>query len=249
MLSKNELKRIVKLQQKKHREREGLILIEGLKMVEEARNSEMLEALYVTESMAKEVEALGLEFAIASEDQIKRLSSQSTSSGIIGLATMPKWDLNISSIISSPMLLLDGIRDPGNLGTIIRTAEWFGVSTIICSVDCVDVFNPKVIQSTMGSLFRLPVHVTELPNFIESVREVRPELKFLATTLDGDVISGSENINANAIIIGSESHGVSDEVLKACTGKIRIPGGNGVESLNAAIAAGIILYQWLSPQN
>jgi TrmH family RNA methyltransferase len=134
-------------------------------------------------------------------------------------------------------LLLDGIRDPGNMGTIIRIADWFGVAHIICSEDCVDCYNPKVVQATMGSLAGVDIFYTGLDKFISSNKA----LNVYAATLSGKDVSGIGKIKEGLLIIGNESTGIRDTLLPFITEQISIPRYGRAESLNAAVACGIIL--------
>jgi len=134
-------------------------------------------------------------------------------------------------------LVLDNIQDPGNMGTIIRTADWFGVDNIICSHACADKYNPKVVQSTMGSLSRVNVYYTDLGEWLQK----NTSIKIYATALDGNNISTVNNIKEAIIIIGNEGKGISEPVMQLVNEKITIPKIGEAESLNAAVATGIIL--------
>jgi TrmH family RNA methyltransferase len=135
------------------------------------------------------------------------------------------------------ILALDTIQDPGNLGTIIRIADWFGVTDIICSVGCADMYNAKVVQSTMGSLGRVNVIYTDLVLWLKQNKQ----LKIYSASLEGKDVKAIGKLKEGILIIGNEANGVSDEVMKLVTEKITIPGSGEAESLNAAVAAGIIL--------
>ena len=136
------------------------------------------------------------------------------------------------------LLMLDHIQDPGNLGTIVRTADWFGVSQVICSRDSADIFNPKTVQATMGSIGRVRVHYFDnLVAFLAA----HPALKSFATIPDGNKSVPASEVREGIIIIGNESRGISEDLLKAATHSLHIPRKGGAESLNAAVATGIIL--------
>jgi len=137
-------------------------------------------------------------------------------------------------------LVLDGIQDPGNLGTILRTAAWFGVEDVFCSPDCVDAFNPKVVQSSMGALFRL--QVLELP--LLTLFEQFPDLPVLAAVLQGEDIRHTPLPAAGFLVIGSEGKGIQENILQRASHKISIPSFSETDSLNAAIATSILLYEW-----
>jgi len=142
-------------------------------------------------------------------------------------------------------LILDDIQDPGNLGTIIRNADWFGIENIICSENCVDCYNPKVVQSTMGSLSRVNIVYTDLISFIKK----KVGISLYAAALSGTSIYKIEKIKEAFILIGNESKGVHEDILKLATHKITIPKYGHAESLNAAVASGIILAQLKNTAN
>jgi TrmH family RNA methyltransferase len=145
---------------------------------------------------------------------------------------------------SAPIVLLDSIRDPGNLGTIIRTAEWFGVKKLICSTDCVETYNPKVVQSAMGSLFRMSTYRGDLSAFIATLKK-EGGYQVFGADLAGEPLSNAPSKDKIALVIGSESHGISQEVLQVVDHKVLIAKGasSSTESLNAAVACGILLSQ------
>jgi TrmH family RNA methyltransferase len=153
---------------------------------------------------------------------------------VLSVCEIPKWEIE-GTKADQIQLALDGIRDPGNLGTIIRTADWFGVEKIVCSEDCVDVYNPKVVQATMGSIARVKVIYTELPQYLAKARK-----DVYATVLGGDSIIDA-NPGKGIYLIGNESKGIRAEVLEHATKKISIPSHGGAESLNASVATGIVL--------
>jgi TrmH family RNA methyltransferase len=149
-------------------------------------------------------------------------------------------ELDYSSLTGTT-LILDSINDPGNLGTIIRTCDWFNVRNVICSKDTVDIYNNKTIQSTMGSIFRVNVYYFDLIEFFVNINS-KPQT--YAATLDGENLKNVKTQKDNFLIIGSESHGISDYLMKFIDEKVKIENVSaGGESLNAAIATGIILYQ------
>ena len=167
--------------------------------------------------------------------ELERISNLNTPNQVLAVCSIPAWNPEQIENPEGIMLALDGIRDPGNLGTIIRTADWFGVKEIICSDDCVDVFNPKVVQSTMGSLGRVKVYYTNLEDFLSESK-----LPVYATVMDGNSIWDA-NPGNGIFIIGNESKGIRPEVLKHAKHKISIPSVGGAESLNAAVATGVVL--------
>jgi TrmH family RNA methyltransferase len=166
---------------------------------------------------------------------LEKISALSTPNQV--LAVFKKAKETAIPIKGKITLLLDTIQDPGNLGTIIRIADWFGVSGIVCSVNSVDVYSPKVVQSTMGSIARVNIIYTDLKEWLLRNKQV----KIYAAALKGEYINAIKNIDEAIIIIGNESKGISDELLQIANKKITIPKIGEAESLNAAVATGIIL--------
>ena len=155
---------------------------------------------------------------------------------MLAIVKMLKW--NDEPVIKGNLsLVLDAIRDPGNMGTIIRLADWFGIKNIFCSMDCADIYNPKVVQATMGSITRVRVEYTDLQTLLQKNNDVR----IYASVLNGRDITKMEKLNEGIIVIGNESNGIRDEILKLANVQITIPGKGKAESLNAAVATGIIL--------
>lgn len=169
------------------------------------------------------------------------MSSLKSPNKVLAVANIPSHEVSFNN---SLMLILDGIKDPGNLGTIIRTAKWFGVEDIICINDCVDPYDRKVVQSTMGALFQVNIVYQEVEETIHSIKE--NGFSFSGTSMDGESVYQTEFSDKVALVIGSESHGMSDTVRAACNKLISIPNLEEVqtiESLNAAIATGIVLAE------
>ena len=214
-------------------------MAEGVKIVEELISSEIkvreIFGLLDWVDEHKEVcEKASIEIFRVNRKELDRISFLTTPNQVLAVCEIPMWDIN-SKTGGEIQLALDGIRDPGNLGTIIRTSDWFGVNEIVCSDDCVDVFNPKVVQATMGSIARVKVVYTELPQYLARARK-----EIYATVLGGDSIFDSRP-GEGIYIIGNESKGIRAEVLQHATHKISIPSKGGAESLNASVAAGIVL--------
>ena len=175
------------------------------------------------------------------ESTLKSISNQMAPNQV--LAIVKKWEQNSQFDFENSLgLILDGIRDPGNLGTIIRIADWFGVNSILCSEDCVELYNPKVIQSTMGSILRVKVAYENLDSWIEANENV----KIYATAMDGKPIYEFKAVKEGAIVIGNEATGIRDSVIKKAHEIITIPSVGKAESLNAAVATGIILSHFVS---
>lgn len=243
-ISNNEIKRLKSLQQKKFRDASGLFVVEGDKMVEEAiRSPYKVEEVYRKDEIGTEAMS-----------RISSLSSPSPS-----LAVVRKPD---DSIVDDPALLqpllskgglylaLDTIRDPGNLGTILRIADWFGIDAVFATKDTVDVFNPKVVQATMGAIFRVRLHYVDLPELSKVVLEQGG--KIFGTFLDGKNIYDRDLDNGenfpSVIVIGNEANGISNEMSELVTDRLYIPpypqDTPGSESLNAAIATAITVAEF-----
>ena len=245
MLTKNTIKQIASLRQQKFRKELGLFVVEGRKMTEELlRSSFEMVGLYATEAFLTNYPAFD-EAETVSEVQMQQMSGQDTPPGILAVVRIPKQDeIKVSSQI---VLALDGIANPGNMGTLIRTAEWFGIQDVVCSSDCVELWNPKVVQATMGSLFRVKVWKTELPLFLQKAKNEGKGI--YGALLEGENLFEMKGKPEGIIVIGSESHGIRKEVLPCITHPITIPrvGGSATESLNAAVAGAILMAEMTRP--
>ena len=243
MISKNEIKLIKSLSTKKNRLKELLFIVEGEKMVDELLSSNYkIKKIYgKKEWFENNFSKLDLiDFQKISSDELCRISNFKNPNDVLALVEMFSNELDYSSLTGTT-LILDSINDPGNLGTIVRTCDWFNIRNVICSKDTVDVYNNKTIQSTMGSIFRVNVYYFELIEFFVNINS-KPQT--YAATLDGENLKNVKTQKDNFLIIGSESHGISDYLMKFIDEKVKIENVSaGGESLNAAIATGIILYQ------
>lgn len=239
MLSKNQLKNIRKLTRKKYRQERGLFVAEGKKLVNELLDwGWKADQIYTTVPLPK------TPHTIVDLSTLKKLSHMASSSPMLGIFHLPQY--NNARIDSDGFsLILDGIADPGNLGTIIRLCDWFGIKNLFCSPNTVDCFNPKVIQSTMGSIARVRCHYIDLVSLIENC-----DSKVYAATLDGNS-HYQESFSSNGLLVmGNESHGISDKLLKKIENRISIPSRNGdlgPESLNVASATAILLSEIFRP--
>lgn len=237
MISKNQIKYIQSLSQKKFRDADGVFIAEGPKMVAELLAMPHLEPVGVFgleawwESQPQFSKATWAETITQSE--LERISSLQTPNLV--LAIFKKPDLAVEP--GSWQLVLDGIRDPGNLGTMIRIADWFGIRQLICSKDCADAFSPKVVQSSMASIGRVEIVYTDLPGYISA----HAHRNFYAAVLDGTTLKEVKPHGPSALVIGNESQGIRPDVLQEMHHFITIPRKGDAESLNAAVAAGIIL--------
>lgn len=235
MLSKNELKYIQSLCQKKQRTQEGLFIAEGPKLASELLSSDyQVKKIYALAGWVAENNA-PVETVTVTEEELAKMSTLQTPNEVLlvchqkALTTSPVLQKQIS-------LVLDGIQDPGNLGTIIRIADWFGISQIIASEDTVEFYNPKVIQSTMGSFIRVRCWYRNLPEFLATVN-----LPVYGALLNGHPVNEAGLISEGILVIGNESKGIREGVLPFITKAITIPRIGAAESLNAAVATGIIL--------
>lgn len=243
-ISNNEIKRVKALQQKKFRDETGLFTVEGEKMVDEAVASPFkVENIYRREDIG--------------EDAMKRISALSSPSPVLAVVRKPE-DIYIDEVGKLTSLLskgglylaLDTIRDPGNLGTILRIADWFGIDAVFAAKDTVDVFNPKVVQATMGAIFRVKMHYVDLPALSDVVLTAGG--KIFGTFLDGLNIYSRPLDNGDdapvLIVIGNESEGISPSMSKLVTDRLYIPpypaDDPGSESLNAAVATALTVAEF-----
>lgn len=250
-----QIKYIQSLQLKKFRDTHGVFVVEGEKIVSELLESdfqiEMLCALpaWFDEHKARIPERLPC-FEL-SPKELGRISNLKTPNQVLAVVKKPARALLDLKFEKDTVLVLDKIQDPGNLGTIIRTADWFGIQNIICSPDTADIYNPKVIQATMGSFIRLNVQYADLSNFLKDLPEGFP---VYGAFLEGRNLFKTSISTPSVLIIGNESQGISEEVLSFVNRKVMIPRGvkdsdgtAGAESLNAAMAAGIMMAYFRHP--
>lgn len=247
MIGKNKITSITRLHQKKFRDASGLFLVEGIKSVADLLRSPMnvVEILATDEWLSKWDNDLSSEISITmvTQAEMERLSAWKNPQPVMAVAQMPDTAAEILDF-DQPLLMLDDLRDPGNMGTIIRTADWFGIRQIACSENTVEVFNPKVIQATMGSFTRVAVCYTNLTELIDTKLQHR---RILGTFLSGTPIQQVQFRPSDVIVIGNEANGISDNLAAKVTDKVLIDspvkGADKAESLNASIAAAIMMYQ------
>jgi len=240
MLVKSKAKYIQSLGQKKLRQQEGVFIAEGPKLVKELlteHSDSVLEVFALKEWLDNNKEIASktgvIEISEVDLNKISRLTTPNQVLALVKQFTAMKPVVERNQFI----LALDGIQDPGNLGTIIRMADWFGVQHIVCSEDCADRYNPKVVQSTMGSIGRVNVFYTSLTKWLGEQQDAR----IYAAVLEGQDITRMQQPAGGVIVIGNESKGISEDVLHFCNVAITIPQKGKAESLNAAVATGIIL--------
>lgn len=238
MLSKNQIKFIRSLQQKKQRMLHKQFVIEGSRMVLELIDSHrsFLTYVVVTSSfIEKHSLSQHVPVVVTDEETFSKLTTSIQPQGILAVFRQPELTYKASNF----MLFLDNIQDPGNMGTIIRLADWFGIEQIVCSPDCVDVFNPKVVQSSMGSIFRVPMVYAQLEELLASTK-----LPVYGAMLDGDSIYEQQLSATGIIVMGNEGNGIRPTVEHYLSNKILIPRFGGGESLNVSTATGILLSEF-----
>jgi TrmH family RNA methyltransferase len=238
MLSKSQINLLKSLQQKKFRREHGLFIVEGHKSIAEYLNSAYrVETIYHTPSFDSKVLKLSqkINFCEISVTELEKVSGLKTPQDALALVKIPKWPvLQHEQLKGKFSLVLDGIQDPGNMGTIIRIADWFGIDHIICSEDTVDAYNPKVVQACMGSLARVKVHYISLTEFLPKIK-----LPTFGALLHGANIYDTDFGKEGLIVMGNEGNGLRAEVQKLVNNAITIPRIGKAESLNVAIATAL----------
>ncbi len=237
MISKSQISLVKSLHQKKYRKEHQLFIVEGFKAISEFLSSKfVINSIYCTPDFSVKMDNLSNKQKVyeVSINELEKISALQTPQGILAVVEVPKNEHIFFENVQEMILVLDGVQDPGNLGTIIRTADWFGFKQIVCSEDCVEVYNPKVVQATMGSLTRVNVSYQPLFDLLSS-----DKIPKYGTLLQGENIFNTEFASKGFLILGSEGKGISDEILKLITHPITIPGGENTESLNVAIAGAI----------
>lgn len=231
-LSKNKIKLIRSLQRKKYRDEFGLFIVEGKKSVLECakEQSELIEFICCPEQGT----TIHPEHYFLESSELNKLTS--FKSGANWLAVMKKPEITAKN--DDFVVVLDGIQDPGNLGTIIRTCDWFGIDRVVCSIDTADCFNEKVVQATMGSIFRVSVEYKDLIAFLKEFKG-----PVYGALMKGENLFNSELQNKGALILGNEGNGVRPEIIDHITHPVHIPGKGGAESLNVAVAGAILMAE------
>lgn len=229
MITNAEIRQVKSLREKKFRESLGLFVVEGEKMVEEACASgyRIVNLWHITE---------------IGEDAMARISTLNTPSPVLAVVRKPEG--KVPESCGGLCLALDSVRDPGNMGTIMRICDWFGVGTLYLSPDCVEIYNPKVIQASMGSIFRVRTATVDIPSICREFR--KKGLPVYGTFLDGADIYAQELEGEGLIVMGNESNGISPGTGAEVSSKLRIPsfGNSGAESLNVAVAAAVTLSEF-----
>lgn len=238
MLSKNQIKLISSLHQKKYRFANQLFFAEGVKVIQELVKSNFeLEHLYTTKDDFKEITPTKI--TLVTENELNKISALTTPNTCLAVFKIP---LESKIIESGLILALDSVRDPGNMGTILRLCDWFGISQLVCSKETVDIYNPKVVQATMGSITRVNVNYVDLVPFLEKTK-----LPVFGTFMDSDNIYKTDLPQEGIIVMGNEANGISESIEKLVTKRITIPRFGELqitESLNVATATAIILGEF-----
>lgn len=237
MVSKNQIKLINSLQQKKYRKLHNLFIAEGKKVIQELLDAQFsLAYLFVTKADLFDTNPAA---TLISDSELKKISALTSANDCLAVFKIKEYS---SSTNSGLELALDDIKDPGNMGTIIRLCDWFGISKIVCSEETVDMYNPKVVQATMGSLARVQVEYTNLVAYLKAT-----DLEIFGTFMDGENIYKKELPSNGILVMGNEANGISSEIEQLVTQKIAIPRfGNlqQTESLNVATATAIFLSEF-----
>lgn len=246
-MTKREIQLVRSLADKRARDQEHLFVAEGFKLVEEILGSALsIRRIYTTRA---DIHGANVEHVERSD--MERISMLKSPSDTLAVVEQPHYNFSIDDIATRLTIALDGVQNPGNLGTIIRLADWFGVEDVICSKECADIYNPKVVQATMGALLRVRVHyVDNLSKVLHSAASSGTPI--YGTLLDGNNIYSEKLSTRGVIVMGNEGRGLSDECRNRLTHKLFIPpypmGRSTSESLNVAMATGIILAEFRRPK-
>lgn len=245
------IKRVLKLKTKKERDKSNLFYVEGERFVSEIPPSIKIHKYIISSEFQKKDFYTYDDTAclIVSENVFKKISDTMNPQGIIAICEKPRYSLNIDAEVNNFFVVLDRISDPGNLGTIIRTAEALGSNGIFLSSHCVDVYNPKVLRSTMGSVFHTPIYTDlDLTELLEKF--TKRNIKIISTHLNGDKSPSEVNLSSSvAILIGNEANGILDEYVNKSDFLVKIPMLGKVNSLNASMSSAILFYEVMRQRN
>jgi TrmH family RNA methyltransferase len=251
MLSKSRISLIRSLKYKKFRMLHGVFVAEGEKIVKDLmtvsrdKNSFGIDSIYATSEWLdknKDARTAGLNITEVTEEELKRISSLTTPNRVLSVVRIPDYDYDKDLIMNDLTLVLDDIQDPGNLGTIIRIAHWYGIRQIFCSENSTDVYNPKTIQSAMGSLWSVRVFYTELSSFLKYYND-STDLPVIGTFLKGPSIYNRQPVTRGLVVLGNEARGISEKLEPCIHTRITIPAYNEnsrPDSINVAMSAAII---------
>ncbi len=253
MLSKNKIKFINSIKKKKYREIHKCFFAEGEKLVDELLNSNIqimdlfATPTWIDKNRDKITSKLNIDITEVTESELNKISALTTPNEVFAVAKQAESKYEIKEIKNDLSLFLESINDPGNLGTIIRIADWFGIKNIFCSEDSVDVYNPKVVQASMGAIYRIKTHYVNTNNFLTELSQIN-DYNIYGTFLEGDFIYQKDLSKNGLIIMGSESHGISKNVESFITQKLFIPNYpqeiKTSESLNISVATAIVCSEF-----
>jgi TrmH family RNA methyltransferase len=252
MISKTRIKFIKSLQNKKIRDEERLFVIEGDKLVREFLSAQihmkylMAKPEFIN-SLHENHKGFAENIEPVSYEELKQISTLKSPHNALAIVYMPEHEINLPEIVKHLSVALDCVQDPGNMGTIIRAAGWFGIKNLVCSTDCVDVYNPKVVQASMGALLHVNIFYYDLKKLFTYALE--KNVSIFGTMLEGNSIYDHKSDNKGIILLGNESKGISDELIPFITEKIRIPkfseAREGIDSLNVGMAAAIVFSEFM----
>ena len=233
-ISNNDLKKYSSLNRKIKRKEHKLFVVEGEKICKELlKNNFEFESIFTTEDFQNEFPLS----TVCSKKEIARISHLKSPSNVVAICKIPSYKIDRKD--KKPLIFLDNVNDPGNLGTIVRTLDWFGYKQLFCSKSTVDCFNNKSVMASMGSIFRINCHYIDFEEF----QVLFPQHVSFGTSLNGENIGSVKLETSSIIVIGNESNGVSKDIIEKLNNTIRIPGYGKAESLNVSVATGIILNE------
>jgi TrmH family RNA methyltransferase len=256
MISRNRRKFIISLRKKKMRDKERMFVIEGDKLIKEFLFAKIhLKGLFAKPefiaSLPSSLIPMIDEVEEVSYEELKIISSLTTPHNALAVVPMAEYKMDTALIFTRLCVALDFVQDPGNLGTIIRAAAWFGIRNIICSTNCVDVYNPKVIQASMGAILLVNVYYADLKDLL--IRAKEDNIPVFGTMLEGQSIYHHKLDHKGIILLGNESTGISDDLKPYISHKIMIPGFSvsmpGIESLNVSMAASVVFSEFFRRTN
>ncbi len=241
-MTKAEIQLVRDLADKRSRMQHGLFVAEGEKLIGELRTSQFrVRKIFALEGIFE-----GPEVETVAPRDMERLSLLKTANNSLALVEIPRYDLDMAQAADALVLALDDVQNPGNLGTIVRLADWFGIGDIVCSEGTADCFNPKVVQATMGAILRVRLHYTDLPRYLDDA--ARQEIPVYGTFLEGDNLYDTPLTPHGIVVMGNEGRGVRPETARTVTRKLYIPpypaDRRGSESLNVAMATGIVCAEF-----
>lgn len=247
MLSKKAIKYINSLRVKKFRNESNLFIAEGERLVGEIIESQLkVKTIYYNSDWSSNIKGFDFECVEISNDEMKKISGLTTPSKLLAVVDIPNYSISDCKIENSLTLALDDIQDPGNLGTIIRLADWFGIDSILCSNNTVDAYSPKVVQACMGAISRVKIIYYDLENVLQNTKKLN--LPVYGTFMEGANIYSENLAKSGVVVMGNEGNGISKGIEKLITKKIHIPSfannRTTVESLNVAMATAIVLSEF-----